>query len=106
MIEQSAEQLVMLSVPPTLEEPIADWLMEQHPDIGFTSVASHGHGADHSILSAVEQVTGKQRRVEIQLIIPAQLVDELLRGLQAQFTNADVHYWVMPVIESGELSDR
>jgi hypothetical protein len=98
-----AHALVVLNVPPKLEDAIVDWLLSRDDGAGFTSFPVAGHSTNHDHMSAAEQVSGSQRRQQFQIQLPANAVDRLVRELRAQFGAAGVHYWVIPVIEGGSV---
>jgi hypothetical protein len=98
-----SEVLLTLSLPPALEEPFVDWLLEHRPDLGFTSVVAYGHGLHPERLSAIEQVTGKQRRVAMQIVMPAAHATALVEHMAAAFSHTDTYFWVMPVLQSGRF---
>lgn len=103
MNHSAPEELVTLSMPPALEEPLIDWLLEHQPDLGFTSVAAYGHGLHPERLSLAEQVAGKQRRVEMRIVLPAERSTLLIDQLAAAFPHTDTYFWVTPVLRSGRL---
>ena len=96
--------LLVLSVRPALEEPMVDWLLTWRGDTGFTRVLVEEHSAEHGHLSAAEQVKGRQRRVQFQVRMPGEGLDALLTSAREQFGSADVHYWVLPLLDGGHLA--
>jgi hypothetical protein len=94
---------ITLNVLPTFEERIVDWLLDHDTVSGFTSYAAHGHGARHDGLSVAEQVSGRQRRVEFRVELPAAALDGILTSLAAAFGGTDLYYYVTPVLRSGHL---
>jgi hypothetical protein len=92
-----------LSVPPAVEERLVDWLLGRDDVAAFTSHTTHAHGSPSRELSVAEQVSGRQRRVELRLELPAARVDEWLGALAADFGGADVEYFVSPILRSGRL---
>jgi len=103
MNETPAEILLTLSLSPALEEPLVDWLLEHQPELGFTSGAAYGHGLHPERLSLIEQVSGKQRRVEMRIVMPAGRATILIEQLAAAFPHTDTYYWVTPVLHSGRF---
>src|SRR5512143_1233241 len=97
---------VTINVAPAAEERVVDWLLGREEATGFTSYAAFGHGASHDELSVAEQVTGRQRRVEIRLELPQPLVEPFLSALIAAFDGTDLYYFVTPVLRSGHLRRR
>jgi hypothetical protein len=97
------ESLICLNLAPELELDLIDWLLAREDVAGFTSMACYGHGAEHVLQSIAEHVSGKARRVQIQVKLPAQLQEPLITALGVEFGGADVMYWVLPVNCSGAL---
>lgn len=94
--------LLILIVPPTLEEMLVDILLIQKKITGFTSSKVSGHGTVHGegeALSIVEQVTGRQQR--LQFMMHAAVIDLkiLVATLKAKFRCSDIHYILMPILE-------
>ena len=104
MTPKVADQaLLTLNVPPALEESVVDWLLEQSGSRGFTSQRVSGHGADHDALTAAEQVSGRQRRLQFQIQMKSADVEALLAAAGRRFAGADIHFWVLPVVAGGAL---
>ncbi len=107
MLEPGAATVaVTINVPPSAEDRLTDWLLGRAEVAGFTSAAAYGHGANAEELTVAEQVTGRQRRVEVRLEIGAEGLDAFLVALTAAFAAADVYYFVTPVLRSGHLRRR
>lgn len=96
---------VTLNVLPALEERLVDWLLEHETVSGFTSYAAHGHGDRLEGLSVAEQVSGRQRRVEFRVELPAAALEKIVTDLTATFAGVDLYYYVTPVLRSGHLRD-
>lgn len=97
--------LVVFTSPPALESQVIDWLLSREGDIGFTSSVVHGHSASYDHLSIAEQVIGRQRRQQFQILLQHSLLDEFLEYLAADFSGADLQYWVVPVLAGARLND-
>jgi hypothetical protein len=99
----AGQGLLILIVPPTLEEMLVDVLLQQAKISGFTSSKVNGHGTVHgdgaAKLSIVEQVTGRQQRV--QFMMHANVVDlkALVVTLKARFRSTDIHCILLPILE-------
>lgn len=93
--------LLTIIAPQGLEEGLIDWLLAHHPTTRFSSQPVDCHGVAHEILTAAEQVTGRQRRTEIRLQVPVETARALCLALGQVFPHSEIHYWLMPVIESG-----
>ncbi len=106
MMQDHANQaLLILIANPKLEEMLVDFLLQQSRLGGFTSMPVSGHGSGHDItkLSLVEQVSGRQSRVQFMLHAALPVVHELIAALKAEFTHADIHYILLPVLEAQSL---
>ncbi len=96
--------IVTLNIVPALEERVVDWLLSRDSG-GFTSRAAHGHSSHHDLLSAAEQVSGRQRRLEFEVELPAAALDDFIAQLSDAFANADLYYTAVPVLRSGHLGE-
>ncbi len=97
------KRLLTLNAPPALEDTLIDWLLA-HPDCpGFSAVQIAGHSRDTRSYSIMEQVTGRQRRVQIQIMLDAQACSALITHLHSEFSHAGIRYWVTPLVEEGRL---
>lgn len=98
-----AQGLLIIIAPPDLEETLIDLLLQQTAISGFTTSNVSGHGSSHGEgtvkLSIMEQVTGRQQRV--QFMMHAALVDlqNLAANFKTRFKNTDTHYILMPIAE-------
>jgi hypothetical protein len=99
-----SQVLVVLTSSPAIESELIDWLLSREDEIGFTSCAVHGHSANYSHLSIAEQVIGRQRRQQIQVLLHESLLDNFLSSLVAELGDIDLHYWVIPVLAGGRLT--
>ncbi len=106
MSESSAPAyvLVTLNVVPALEERVVDWLLGRNNG-GFTSRAAHGHSSRHDLLTTAEQVSGRQRRLEFEIEMSADSLDDFIVELGNAFRNADLYYTVVSVLRSGHLGE-
>lgn len=95
------EYLVTINVPPLLEEAVVDCLLAIEPANGFSSLAVSAHGSKHETLSLAEQVAGRKKQTRFQMYVPEQQLGVLIEQLKTRFSGAGIHYWVMPVLESG-----
>lgn len=101
--QQDGQGMLMLIVPPSLEEMLVDVLLQQTEISGFTSSKVNGHSkvdGDGALkLSIVEQVIGRQQRV--QFIMHANITDlkNLVFTLKAKFRSTDIHYILLPILE-------
>jgi hypothetical protein len=95
---------LVLVIAPELEEDLVDGLLGLAVVDGFTSVVVAGNGKQHN-MSLAEQVTGRRKRLRVELILPqaalAQVLDEL-----ALRVGSEPLYWVEPVLDFGKLGQR
>jgi nitrogen regulatory protein PII len=106
MTQNNALQgLLQLIVPPELEEVLVDFLLQQNAVSGFTSSHVSGHGTSNGAvkLSLVEQVTGRQHRVQFMLHATLPVLQDLITVLKHGFQNADIHYILQPILETGSI---
>jgi len=97
------ECVLTLIAPMQLEDALVDWLLDYDPDMLFTSQALDFHGVAHDELDTAEQVTGRQRRLAIQLQVSHETARDVRSRLAAAFRRAGLRYWISPVVESGVL---
>jgi len=64
---------------------------------------AYGHSREHGGYSLLEQVSGRQRRAIFLVQTEAESARSLLDALHTEMSGAGLHYWVMPLIESGRL---
>ena len=95
--------LLHLIVSPSLEESMVDWLLNQASITGFSSMVIYGHGSSESAFNLVEQVAGRQRRIQFVIHTQNTLATQLITTLKQTFAGAGVHYFVMPVTEFGRV---
>lgn len=95
--------LITLNVPVTLEDMMVDCLLAFENAQGFSSFAINAHDHRNRGLTREEQVTGRQRKVRFQMYIDKDSVPILLGRIKTEFAGTGVHYWVVPVLEHGEL---
>ena len=93
--------LITLTVPPSIEESVVDWLLQFHDNAGFTSHRANGHSSRVEGLNLAEQVAGRKEQIRFQMHIPSADLDRFLDALKHDFAGAGLHYWVTPLIEAG-----
>jgi len=101
-MQDKVDALLILIVPPKLEDVLVDFLLQQQAITGFTSTPVSGHGSVHStdMLSLVEQVTGRQSRVQFMLHAALPVLHALIAEIQVKFENTGLHYMLLPVLEA------
>lgn len=95
--------LVTINVSPSLEEAMVDCLLTFETAQGFSSFPVSAHDHRNQGLSLNEQVTGRQRKIRFQMYIDKQHISALLSKIKVDFTGTGLHYWIVPVLEHGEI---
>lgn len=93
--------MLVLNIPPEIEEDLVDYLLSLEAVPGFTSFRVHGHG-EHAALSIAEQVTGRRARLRYEVVLPEEQVDRVLGGLKPT-VGRDIIYWQQPVTNFGRI---
>ncbi|MDR2875135.1 MAG: DUF3240 family protein [Methylobacillus sp.] len=99
----NASVVLTLFVPPDLEDALVNWLLENEHIHGFTSMTAHGHGETQAGMTLLEQVTGRQRRVQFLVQTDREIAESLIHGMREQFAGAGMYYILTPVIASGRI---
>jgi hypothetical protein len=99
----SAQALLIIIAPPNLEEVLVDFLLLQKTIAGFTSSKVYGHGKRPGVgsteLSMVEQVTGRQQRVQFMLHATLADLHALVFILRTKFGPTNLHYILQPMLD-------
>ena len=95
--------LVTINVSLALEEAMVDCLLTFETAQGFSSFPVNAHDHRNRGLSLAEQVTGRQRKMRFQMYIDKDLLSPLLTKIKSEFKGTGLHYWVVPVLEHGEI---
>lgn len=95
--------LVTINVSLALEEAMVDCLLTFESAQGFSSFPVNAHDHRNRGLSVAEQVTGRQRKMRFQMYIGKEQLAELVGKLKAEFSGTGLHYWIVPVLEHGEI---
>ena len=89
------KNLLVLNIPPALEDDMVDYLLALEEVKGFTSFTAQGHGGGER-LTVTEQVSGRRQRVQFEIIVDEALVERVVSGLSAN-VGKDIAYWHLPV---------
>ncbi len=89
---------------PDIEEKLLDVLLSAVGNEVFTSTPSFSHGTAQGRLSSVEQVMGRSRSVQVQIIVTDDEMAALLRELRASFAGTGLRYWAIPLAALGEIA--
>ena len=95
--------LVMIGSP-AIEEKLLDVLLSAVGNEVFTSTPSFSHGTAHGRLSSVEQVMGRSRSVQVQIVVSEVEMGKLLQLLRESFAGTGLRYWAMPIAAQGEIA--
>ena len=90
--------------PPVLEEKLMDMLLIAPEVVVLTSVSAAVHGVPIHQMSQAEQVLGRARFTQIQVLLEAADKTSFLDSLRRQFSGTGLRYWITPVLEQGELA--
>jgi hypothetical protein len=104
MLKMDTEYLLRLNIPPSLEEDVVDLLLSSGEITGYQSYPTRGHGSVGAMTIA-EQVAGRRDRVQFEIVLESSLLESTLEKLKQAFPIPDVIYWVLPLVQSGRLSD-
>ena len=92
-----------LLCPPVHEEKLLDLLLMAPDATIFTSATVATHGLPSASMEAAEQVLGRARSTQVQVLLDSAGKEALLSEIRAQFPGGRLLYWVTPVAESGVL---
>lgn len=91
--------MLVLNASPALEEDVVDYLLQHESVDGFTSFAAYGHGT-RGTMTVTEQVTGRRKRVQFEVLIDEEHVPSVTQPLKQRF-GTDIRYWQLPVYGLG-----
>jgi hypothetical protein len=98
-----SKQCLTLVCPLGTEEALLDVLLEESAGEVFTSVPVYSHSAAHTRLSAQEQVMGRSRSLQLQVLLSQEALMHLLERVQREFAGTGIRYWASPVAHEGEI---
>lgn len=99
-----ADYCLTLICPPAVEEKLLDTLLATAGGEVFTSTATHSHGTAQGRLTAEEQVMGRSRAMQVQVLLTNDELDSLRGLLQREFAGTGVRYWATPLALDGEFA--
>lgn len=103
----SEQGLLILIAPLSLEETLVDILLQKPEISGFTASYVSGHGRElaesMTLLSMVEQVSGRQKRVQFMMHAEFSQLRTLIKEFKQVYGNMGLHYILMPVTEAQSL---
>ena len=95
---------LVLVCAPDIEEKLLDVLLSAVGNEVFTSTPGFSHGTAHGRLSSVEQVMGRSRSVQVQIIVTDDEMARLLQQLRVGFAGTGLRYWALPLAAQGEIA--
>lgn len=99
-----ADYCLSLICPPTVEEKLLDVLLANAGSEVFTSTPTYSHGTAQGRLTATEQVMGRSRAVQVNVLLTEEELARLRELLQQEFAGTGVRYWASPLAFDGEFS--
>ncbi len=87
-----------------LEEKLLDTLLTNVQDEIFTSTPTFSHGTAPGRLSKVEQVIGRSRSVQVQIVTTADELAALIELLKTEFNSTGLRYWASALTAEGEVA--
>ncbi|BCM24694.1 DUF3240 family protein [Methyloradius palustris] len=98
-----SQHLLTIITLPRMQDAMIDWLLEQDNLSGFSTAEIYGHGARHTGMSLLEQVTGRQKRTQFTAHADEAVINSVLEKLKLDFAGSGLHYMVTPLLEAGAL---
>jgi hypothetical protein len=92
--------LLIINIPPALEEDMVDYLLAHDAVDDFTTFAVNGHG-EGSYANVSEQVSGRRRRMHFEILVEPGAVETVIAGLASQ-VGKGIRYWYVPVSGYGQ----
>ena len=96
------QTLLVLNIDPAAEDDLVDYLLGLDCVDGFTSFPARGHGRHGSALNVAEQVTGRRKRVQFELLLDQAAVSAVLANLRTA-VGRDITWWQGPIDASGRI---
>ncbi|MDP3440021.1 MAG: DUF3240 family protein [Azonexus sp.] len=99
-----ADVLLSLTLPSDVTQLVEDFLLSR-PDLvpGFTTSQANGHGAVIPLVAPSELVSGHAPRTHIRMVGNEDDMRHILKLIKSELPNANVFFWLIPVIEMGRL---
>lgn len=99
-----ADLCLTIVFPPSVEEKLLDALLETPGAEVFTSAQVHCHGSGHGPTSAAEQVMGRRRGVQVQVVLATEALDRVVALLNTDFRGTSIRYWATTLVAEGALT--
>lgn len=91
-----------LVCPPAVEEKLLDTLLEQVGEGSFATLRADFHGRTGA-LTIEEQVRGRSRALQVQVLMEETDAEALLGQLRQGFAGTGLRYWTSPVLNEGVI---
>lgn len=95
--------VLTLLAPVLLEEELVDALLETDFALEFTAGSVYAHASNDEVLSLVEQVTGRRRKIRFEIMVTETHLSALLESLGERLKGSGVHYTVRRVETAGRF---
>ena len=89
---------------PEVAEKLLDTLLSTVPGQIFTSTPTFSHGTPHGSLTSVEQVMGRSRSVQVQLVTTEEQLNELLEMLRQNYKGTGLCFWAWELSTEGVIA--
>jgi hypothetical protein len=99
-----AEYCLTLICPPTVEEKLLDTLLAHAGSEVFTSTPTFSHGTAPARLSATEQVMGRSRAMQVNVILGTDALAQLRELLQREFAGTGLRWWATAITAEGTFA--
>lgn len=102
---QTPNCCLTLVFPHSLQEKIVDFML-QHQSLtrGFICTQVNGHGPNAVYRTMAEQVRGTVREMQLQTALHEVDAKLVLDDLKKELADANVIYWLTPIISYGSLT--
>ena len=88
---------------PEIEEKLLDMLLVEVDDAAFTSAPTFSHGATPHQLSNAEQVMGRSRAMQIEIIVGEDELNRLTELMRQSFKGTGLRYWSTVLHAEGDV---
>ncbi len=95
--------VLTLIAPQAIEEDLVDFFLDNEHQFGFTSFQVRGHSSRHEGMSLIEQVTGRQQRVQFQILMDESQARDVCQRLESAFANVGIRYWFLLASLEGRI---
>lgn len=99
-----ADYCLTIVCPPTVEEKLLDALLTHAGTEVFTSTPTYSHGTAQGGLSATEQVMGRSRAIQVNVLLDGTELELLRDRIGREFAGTGLRWWVTPLAFEGELA--